>query len=72
MSKYFFCAIAGSGMSALAQILKMEGHEVCGSDRSFDNNQNGCHYKKVNMNLLLKILYINFWYPLSKMPCYHM
>ncbi|HOL62797.1 MAG TPA: Mur ligase family protein [Elusimicrobiales bacterium] len=40
MSKYFFCAIAGSGMSALAQILKMEGHEVCGSDRSFDNNQN--------------------------------
>lgn len=40
MSKYYFCGIAGSGMSALAQIVKMEGNEVEGSDRSFDKNEN--------------------------------
>ncbi|MBR1605966.1 MAG: UDP-N-acetylmuramate--alanine ligase [Alphaproteobacteria bacterium] len=31
-----FCGISGSGMSALAQILKLSGYEVRGSDRSFD------------------------------------
>lgn len=40
MAKYYFCAIAGSGMSALAQIVKMEGHDVYGSDRSFDKGEN--------------------------------
>ena len=32
-----FCGISGSGMSALAQVLKAKGFEVRGSDRSFDN-----------------------------------
>ena len=31
-----FCGISGSGMSALAQILKLSGYQVRGSDRSFD------------------------------------
>lgn len=36
MTKVCFCGISGSGMSALAQILKSRGYDVCGSDRSFD------------------------------------
>ncbi|NLH39423.1 MAG: hypothetical protein GX445_05105 [Elusimicrobia bacterium] len=40
MSKYYFCAIAGSGMSALAQMAAMEGNSVSGSDRSFDQGKN--------------------------------
>ena len=36
MAKYSFCGISGSGMSALAQLLKLQGNEVRGSDRSFD------------------------------------
>ena len=31
-----FCGISGSGMSPLAQILKLSGYQVRGSDRSFD------------------------------------
>ena len=31
-----FCGISGSGMSPLAQILKLSGYNVRGSDRSFD------------------------------------
>ncbi len=36
MKKISFCGISGSGMSALAQILRLSGNEVRGSDRSFD------------------------------------
>lgn len=36
MKKIYFCGISGSGMSSLAQILKRQGYEVCGSDRNFD------------------------------------
>ena len=39
MAKTGFCAISGSGMSALAQVLKFKGHEVYGTDRSFDQNR---------------------------------
>lgn len=39
MKKVGFCAVAGSGMSALAQILKARGCEVYGSDRSFDQGK---------------------------------
>ena len=38
--KYFFCGIGGIGMSAVALALKSLGHQVVGSDRSFDNNEN--------------------------------
>jgi len=34
-----FCGISGSGMSALAQVLKAKGYVVKGSDRSFDQNK---------------------------------
>lgn len=37
--QYHFCGIGGSGMSALAQVLAHRGHEVQGSDRAFDGNQ---------------------------------
>ena len=36
MTKVGFCGISGNGMSSLAQILKLSGYEVCGSDRNFD------------------------------------
>lgn len=39
MKKVSFCGISGSGMSALAQILKFRGYEVRGSDRSFDQGK---------------------------------
>jgi len=38
--KYYFTGIGGSGMSALAQVLKYQGHWVGGSDRSFDRKTN--------------------------------
>jgi len=34
-----FAGVAGSGMSALAQFLAMQGYQVSGSDRSFDRGQ---------------------------------
>lgn len=37
---YFFCGIGGSGMSALATVMRSRGHAVSGSDRSFDQAQN--------------------------------
>lgn len=39
MKKVGFCAVSGSGMSALAQILNFKGIEVYGSDRSFDQGK---------------------------------
>lgn len=39
MAKIGFCAVAGSGMSALAQVMKYQGNEVYGTDRSFDQNK---------------------------------
>lgn len=39
MKKIGFCAIAGSGMSALAQILKHQNNDIYGSDRSFDQGK---------------------------------
>ncbi len=36
---YFFCGIGGSGMLPLAQILKGQGYEVAGSDRSRDQGR---------------------------------
>lgn len=39
MVKISFCGISGSGMSSLAQILKLSGNDVRGSDRNFDLNR---------------------------------
>jgi UDP-N-acetylmuramate--alanine ligase len=36
---YFFCGIGGSGMLPLASILKAQGAEVAGSDRSLDQGR---------------------------------
>ncbi|MFQ5962696.1 MAG: UDP-N-acetylmuramate--L-alanine ligase [Candidatus Scalinduaceae bacterium] len=38
-SRYHFVGLGGIGMSALAQIIKAQGHFVSGSDRGYDNNQ---------------------------------
>ena len=37
--KYFFCGLGGSGMSAIAQVLRSKGVAVAGSDRSFDQGK---------------------------------
>ena len=39
MAKIGFCAVSGSGMSALAQVLKYKNNDVYGSDRSFDQGK---------------------------------
>lgn len=36
---YFFCGIGGSGMSALARLMRASGHTVYGSDRSYDQGK---------------------------------
>ncbi|HWH17268.1 MAG TPA: Mur ligase family protein [Allosphingosinicella sp.] len=36
---YFFCGIGGSGMLPLASIVRAQGHEVAGSDRSLDQGR---------------------------------
>lgn len=54
MTKFSFCGISGSGMSALAQILKHQGHEVRGSDRSFDQGKDQAN-KQALENLGIKI-----------------
>lgn len=38
--RYYFCGIGGNGMSPLARYLAQKGHEVFGSDRSFDDGVN--------------------------------
>ena len=37
---FFFCGIGGSGMSAIAQVLRHEGQAVRGSDRGRDRGEN--------------------------------
>lgn len=55
MTKVCFCGISGSGMSALAQILKLGGDEVIGTDRSFDQGQDE-ENKNALQSLGIKIL----------------
>lgn len=38
--KYHFSGIAGAGMNPLAQLMRAWGHDVQGSDRSFDQGKN--------------------------------
>src|SRR3989449_5081272 len=38
--RYHFSGIAGAGMNPLAQLMRARGHEVQGSDRSFDQGKN--------------------------------
>ncbi len=39
LNKIFFSGIAGSGMSALAQVLNQGGRKISGSDRKFDRGE---------------------------------
>ncbi len=55
MKKVCFCGISGSGMSALAQILKLSGDEVIGTDRSFDQGHDE-ENKNALQSLGIKIL----------------
>ncbi len=54
MKKVGFCAVSGSGMSALAQVLSFKGVEVYGSDRSFDQGKDEKN-KKALTSLGIKI-----------------
>ncbi len=54
LKKMYFTGIAGAGMSALSQIAVMEGHEVSGSDRDFDNNRSSSLKQKLE-KLSIKI-----------------
>ncbi len=54
MAKISFCGISGSGMSSLAQILKLSGNQIQGSDRNFDLNRDS-ENKKALENLGIKI-----------------
>ena len=54
MKKIGFCAIGGSGMSALAQVLKYKNNDICGTDRSFDQNKD-LKNKKALTDLGIKI-----------------
>lgn len=54
MVKVSFCGISGSGMSALAQVLKAKGYDVCGSDRSFDQGKD-CVNKEALESVGIKI-----------------
>src|SRR6185503_4397057 len=38
--RYHFSGIAGAGMNPLAQLMRARGHDVQGSDRSFDQGKN--------------------------------
>ena len=39
-ARYHFSGIAGAGMNPLALVMRSRGHEVQGSDRSFDRGEN--------------------------------
>ena len=54
MKKVGFCAVSGSGMSALAQVLSFKGVDVYGSDRSFDQGKDEKN-KKALSSLGIKI-----------------
>ena len=54
MAKVGFCAVSGSGMSALAQISKYMGNDVYGSERSFDQGKD-LHNKLALENVGIKI-----------------
>lgn len=38
--RYHFSGVAGAGMNPLAQLMRARGHQVQGSDRSFDRGEN--------------------------------
>jgi len=40
-TRYHFSGVAGAGMNPLALFMRSRGHEVQGSDRSFDRGENG-------------------------------
>ena len=47
MTKIGFCAVSGNGMSPLAQIMKLSGHDVYGSDISFDEGRDSFRKKSL-------------------------
>ncbi len=50
MTKVCFCGVSGNGMSPLAQILKLQGFDVYGSDKSFDSEKD-----KKNLQALIDV-----------------
>ena len=48
LNKLFFSGIAGSGMSALAQVLNQGGRKISGSDRKFDRGESSALAQKLS------------------------
>lgn len=49
MANYYFTGIGGIGMSSLAQILNAQGHNIAGSDRNYDRDQNTSLFHKLQI-----------------------
>ena len=55
MAKIGFCAVSGNGMSPLAQIMKLSGDEVYGSDLSFDEGRDAFRKQALtNVGIILR------------------
>jgi len=53
--RYVFCGVGGSGMSALAVMMAARGHDVIGTDRSYDRGQSPEKFERLqhqNITLL--------------------
>jgi UDP-N-acetylmuramate--alanine ligase len=46
-ARYHFSGIAGAGMNPLAFVMRARGHQVQGSDRSFDRGENGALVRRL-------------------------
>ena len=55
MTKIFFSGIAGNGMNPLAQIMRLKGYDVVGSDRNFDTKAEGNEKIKTFLENNLKV-----------------
>src|SRR2546430_3937013 len=52
--RYHFSGVAGAGMNPLACLMRARGHEVQGSDRSFDQGKNreiAAHLRRLAIQL---------------------
>jgi UDP-N-acetylmuramate--alanine ligase len=52
--RYHFSGVAGAGMNPLACLMRTRGHEVQGSDRSFDQGKNreiAAHLRRLGIQL---------------------
>lgn len=57
MTKLCFSGICGSGMSPLAQLMKLRGNDIIGTDRAFETDPNGVAFmRKAYEDMGIKIM----------------